>query len=450
MRKFTVKDYLKFIIPSTIGAFLFLFPIKSGDGYNIPLGITIEAIENLITDYTFVIINIIIFTAFICAILVKLNIKFITKFKFLKSLFSMSNYEIALRFIAVIIALLIIFKPDNTYAAMIYDASTGGQMYELAKTLFATFLIIVFIIPLISDFGLMDFTGNLFRWLIKPLFKLPGRAAVDLITSWVGGNASGILVTSKQYENGYYTAREAVIISTMFSIVSLPFCLLIAQTLSVEHLFIKLYAVLCIVGVITTMIMVRIPPLTNFKDTTYNNVPYINKENTAPEGTSAFQWGLQNAIKTASNNSNIKAMLKQGGEGALDLIFNVIPAVITIGTIGLILAEKTPIFVILSYPFAIYLNLLGVEEALSAAPTTIVGFADMFLPSIIGSSITSETTRVIIAVLSLVQIIYLSEMASILLSTKIPVKLHTLILLFLIKTVLAIPLIVLFVNLFGM
>ena len=74
----------------------------------------------------------------------------------------------------------------------------------------------------------------------------------------------------------------------------------------------------------------------------------------------------------------------------------------------------------------------------------------MFLPAIIGESIKSETTRVIIAILSLVQIVYLSEMASVLLSTKIPVKVWHLLMIFILKTIFAIPLIVFFVNIFGL
>lgn len=450
MKKYSTKQYLMFIVPSLIGAFLFLFPIKVDGAFNIPLGIIIGYIKDFISPYAFEIIHAVIFVSFICAILTKLKVGFLYNNSFLRSIFDTSLFQIGIRFAAVIISLLVIFKPDIPAAAAIYDPNTGELMYDLAKTLFATFLIIVFIIPLISDFGLMDFTGSLFRWFIHPLFKLPGRSAVDLVTSWVGGNASGILVTSKQYERGYYTAREAVIISTMFSVVSLPFCLVIAQTLSVEHLFLPLYTILCIVGITTTVIMVRIPPLSTTEDTTYENVEYKNKEDDIPEGLNFFTAGLTNAIETANKSSKFSTMLQQGVKGALDLILNVIPSVIVIGTIGLVIAEKTEFFNIISYPFELYFSVLGVEEAAAAAPTAVVGFADMFLPAILGAGIVSETTRVIIAILSLVQIVYLSEMASVLLSTKIPVKLPKLIVIFLIKTVLAIPLIVLLVNLFGL
>ncbi|MHB1391695.1 MAG: hypothetical protein ACYCYE_01190 [Clostridia bacterium] len=65
----------------------------------------------------------------------------------------------------------------------------------------------------------MDYTGTMFRGFVRPLFKLPGRSAIDLVTSWIGNCNVGVVLTSMQYEMGYYTAREAAIISTCFSAV---------------------------------------------------------------------------------------------------------------------------------------------------------------------------------------------------------------------------------------
>ena len=74
----------------------------------------------------------------------------------------------------------------------------------------------------------MDYVGTLVRGALRPLFRLPGRAAVDLLASWIGNCNVGVVLTSTQYEEGYYTARESIIIASCFSAVSLPFCLVIA------------------------------------------------------------------------------------------------------------------------------------------------------------------------------------------------------------------------------
>ena len=58
---------------------------------------------------------------------------------------------------------------------------------------------------------------------MRPLFKLPGRSSIDALTSWIGDGTIGVLLTSKQYEEGYYTKKEAAIIGTTFSVVSITF-----------------------------------------------------------------------------------------------------------------------------------------------------------------------------------------------------------------------------------
>lgn len=354
----------------------------------------------------------------------------------------------ALKLGASLLVLLLIIQPEGSFFEMIIHEDTGLLMMELGTTLFATFLVVTFALPLIADYGLMDFTGNMFRRFINPLFRLPGRSAVDLVSSWIGGNAAGILVTIRQYEAGFYSRREAVTIATMFSVVSLPFCLIIANTLNVGYLFIPLYTILILVGILSTIIMVRIPPLSRIEDSNHNGLPRKSAEE-VPENVSAVKWGLKCAVENAEKAGGAKDVLAGGFKDSLDLILNVIPAVLSIGTIGLVLAEYTPLFDWISIPFVYYLQVLGVQEAAAAAPTMLVGFTDMFLPAIIGSGIEAVETRLIIAIVSLVQIVYLSEMAAVLLSSSIPVKLRDLAAIFLVKTIIAIPITVFLVRLAG-
>ena len=72
------------------------------------------------------------------------------------------------------------------------------------------------------------------------LFKVPGRSAVDAISSWLGDGTLGIMITNTQYKQGFYTAKEAAIISVCFSLVSLPFSTIIADQLGLMNLFVPL------------------------------------------------------------------------------------------------------------------------------------------------------------------------------------------------------------------
>lgn len=113
-----------------------------------------------------------------------------------------------------------------------------------------------------------------------------------------------------------------------------------------------------------------------------------------------------------------------------------------IGTIALITAEFTPFFSYLGKPFEPILTLMHVPEAGEAAQTIVVGFADMFLPAVIGSGIESELTRFIIACVSVTQLIYMSEMGGLLLGSKLPISILDLMIIFLIRTCITLPIVV--------
>eukprot|EP00487_Bulimina_marginata_P009694 TRINITY_DN4181_c0_g1_i1.p1 TRINITY_DN4181_c0_g1~~TRINITY_DN4181_c0_g1_i1.p1 ORF type:complete len:132 (-),score=19.61 TRINITY_DN4181_c0_g1_i1:275-670(-) len=123
------------------------------------------------------------------------------------------------------------------------------------------------------------------------------------------------------------------------------------------------------------------------------------------------------------------------------MVFGVIPVVMAIGTIALIIAEYTPIFDYLGMPFIPLLELLQVPEATEASKTIVVGFADMFIPSILASSIESDMTRFIIAAMSVTQLIYMSEVGALLIGSKIPVNIFELFVVFILRTLVTLPVI---------
>ena len=112
------------------------------------------------------------------------------------------------------------------------------------------------------------------------------------------------------------------------------------------------------------------------------------------------------------------------------------------GTVALIIATYTPLFQWLGTPFIPLLELLQVPEAQAASETILIGFADMFLPSVLAAGIESELTRFVIACLSVSQLIYMSEVGGLLLGSKIPVKFWDLVLIFLLRTLISLPIIV--------
>ena len=88
------------------------------------------------------------------------------------------------------------------------------------------------------------------------------------------------------------------------------------------------------------------------------------------------------------------------------------------------------------------------KRQVAASQTLVVGFADMLLPSVLAANtITNEMTKFIIASVSVTQLIYMSEVGGVLLGSKIPVNLKELLIIFIERTLVTLPVIVLIANL---
>ena len=125
----------------------------------------------------------------------------------------------------------------------IWSENTGGMLLSptgLVSFLFTIFLFAGLLLPLLLNFGLLEFFGTMMVKIMRPLFKLPGRSAVDALTSWVGDGTIGVLLTSRQYEEGYYTKKEAAIIGSTFSVVSITFCIVVLDQVGLGELLYSL------------------------------------------------------------------------------------------------------------------------------------------------------------------------------------------------------------------
>lgn len=112
--------------------------------------------------------------------------------------------------------------------------------------------------------------------------------------------------------------------------------------------------------------------------------------------------------------------------------------VMCVGTLALMLANYTTIFDVLGAPFMPLLEFLQVPEAQEVSKTMIVGFTDMFTPSVIAAEgIADPMSRFIVATVSVTQLIYLSEVGGLILGSKIPVNVVELFILFLERTIIS-------------
>lgn len=437
------KLMAKFLIPSIIGILLFMIPVKYEGEWTITVKILADWIRAKIGGFLPMLCVIIVTISAIMSIIALFKPKFITEHPILNDTFSTSWVWVVVRTLGAVFIWLTYLGIDagegsTGFIHMITESGAGGfVLSDLLTVLVIIFAIAGLLLPLLLDFGLLEYVGALLTKIMRPLFKIPGRAAVDCFTSWIGDGTLGVMLTCNQYESGYYSAREASVIATTFSAVSITFSIVVLAQVGLMQYFGIYYLLICLVGVACAIIVPRIPPLSLKKDT------YLVEGKAMPETIpsqykSSHEYGLDLALKRVSENQGIGQFINNGLKNSVGMWFGVLPTVMAIGTIALMLANNTSIFQICGKPFLPLLNLLQVPEAEAASTTMIVGFTDMFTPSIIAAeSIASPMTRFIVAVVSVTQLIYLSEVGGLILGSKLPVKLWELFLLFIERTIIS-------------
>jgi len=70
----------------------------------------------------------------------------------------------------------------------------------------------------------------------------------------------------------------------------------------------------------------------------------------------------------------------------------------------------------------------------------------MFIPAVIGSGIDSEITRFVVGAVSLTQLVYMSEIGILILRSNIPVNIFDLLVIFVLRTIITLPIIVLIAH----
>ncbi|MDZ7869665.1 MAG: YjiH family protein [Rheinheimera sp.] len=436
----TLRNWLILLLPSLLGVFLFMTPIPAEKGLTIPVAVMANQLKTTLGSWMPYLLAFIVTVSAVMTLWVKLiKPAAIPSSSFAGRLFSPGWGWVLVRVLGAVLLALVL---SGQGPAFVTSQATGALVLnDLLPVLLCVFVFAGLLLPLLLNFGLLEFVGTLMTKIMRPVFRLPGRSAVDCIASWIGDGSVGILLTSKQYETGFYTAREAAVIGTTFSAVSVTFCIVVLGQVRLEHMFLPFYATICTAGLVAAIVLPYLPPLRGKPDTYIDGFDHMRSEGGQFGQASVFGRAVAHGLHRASQASGFRATLREGVEAVLDMLFGVLPVIMAVGTMALIIAEHTSVFTILGAPFVPLLELLQIPYPDQAAKSVMVGFADMFVPSILVSEVPSELTRFVIAAMSVTQLIYMSEVGALLLGSKIPVTLLDLFVLFILRTLITLPVI---------
>lgn len=287
-------------------------------------------------------------------------------------------------------------------------------------------------LALLVGYGLMEFVGVLVQPMMRPVFRTPGRSAVDAVASFVGSYSLGLLITNRVYKGGRYTGREAAIIAVGFSTVSATFMVVVANTLDLmQHWNLFFWSTLAITFLVTA-ITVRIPPLRSIPDDYYPGVepdpePEIRRHR--------LRGAWEEAGHVVSAAPGLLRNVVDNVKDGVIMAMAILPSILSIGLLGLVLAEYTPVFDILGYLFYPVTWALQIPEPLLVGKAAALGISEMFLPALLVVD-SAMSVKFVIAVTSISQIIFFSAMVPCVVATEIPVSVPQMVLIWFQRVVL--------------
>ncbi|MCW2133066.1 YjiH family protein [Arthrobacter sp. VKM Ac-2550] len=292
-------------------------------------------------------------------------------------------------------------------------------------------------LALLVSYGLLEFVGVMVQRVMRPIWKTPGRSAIDAVASFVGSYSLGLLITNRVYKEGKYTAREAAIIATGFSTVSATFMVVVAKTLDLMGQWNTYFWVTFLVTFLVTAITVRIWPLNAVPDTYHPDAkPQPEEEVSGSRLSFAWREAQETVAAAPSLGTNIWINVRDG----VLMTMAILPSILSIGLLGLVLATYTPVFDWLGYVFYPFTWALQIPEPMLVAKASAVGIAEMFLPALIVAK-SAIVAKFVIGVVSVSGIIFFSALVPCIMATDIPIPLWKLVVIWFQRVVLTLILV---------
>jgi nucleoside recognition membrane protein YjiH len=430
------QPVVKFVTAFLIGAVFFLVPVPYQGQVTVPFDIVVSTITEGAPDAVGVYSLAIIVAGGVLTTAAKLGPSTVAGSDL--SYFETSTSFWLLRLAGLVLAPVMFFKLGP---AWLHTPGTGGLMWgTLVYSVGVIIPIGAIFITIFVELGGLEFVGTLARPVMKPLFKIPGRAALDSLASWVGSYSVGLYVTRNVFEQGGYHKRDVFTIATCFSTVSIGFVGVVAATLEILDLFPIVFAAYFVCVVVTAAILVRIPPISTVPE------EYIAE----PDPEVAFSGGpteyvrlaLSEAVKKAEEGESFTAAATRGFVDGLKLTSLILGTILAVGLAATLLSANTPVFDILGRPLIPVIAALGIPDAATVAPATIVGITEMYVPVLLVTE-TALKAKFFVAVLAVSQLIFFSSVGPMTMDmfSDVPVRFRDLVALFVMRTVVLVPLI---------
>ncbi len=313
----------RFFAYSAIGIVMFFVPVTIAGTSTIPLDHIVTAIRTFAGPVVpFIVLALILLGA------VRPFVTGTWKSSVTKGIFAV------LGVVGLVVAILILTAPPAWLAA----EDIGPFLWD--KLVIPVGLIVpvgAIFLALLVGYGLMEFIGVLVQPIMRPVFKTPGRSAIDAVASFVGGYSLGLLITNRVYK-GASTPHENAIIATGFSTVSATFMIVVAKTLDLMDHWSLYFFFTLVVTFVVTAITVHLPPRGGSRTRTTRGRPRAEEKVTKHRFRIAWREAKATLAETPSLGRNLWINFRDG----LLMASSILPSILSVGLIGLLRWRSTP------------------------------------------------------------------------------------------------------------
>jgi Uncharacterized protein conserved in bacteria len=415
----------RFFVFSALGLFLFFVPVTMSGTRSIMLDHIVTVIHSIFGENIQYYTLAVVFAGTLIPILTKTWKK--SAFNILFTIF---------KILGLVIGVMVVF---NIGPAFVLDENMGPFLYySLAINLSLLIPLGGAALGLILGYGFLVFIGVLLEPVMRKLFKTPGRSAMDAMASLVGSYSVGLLITNRTYEEGLYNKKEGLIIATGFSTVSVTIMVVVARTLDLMDHWVLFFIIVILVTFLVTALTAYLPPIRNEKEIYFNDKNSITEEDY--EG-NILEYAWYKAKQQSHSARPLREDIWTNFLEAMKMTASVVPSVLSIGLLGLIIAEYTDVITWISYVYYPLLYMFPLENVPLIAEAVTISIVEMFLPSLLAAE-ADIVTRFIAGVTSISAVVFLSGLVPAVLSTSLNLQVWKLIAVWFIRTVLSLLIVI--------
>lgn len=434
--KFSEKTIAKSLIFSLFGVFMFFINVTWRGRTTVPMVHIMELIKEVLTREN---VNRLVLLSTLLVFLMSTYVRFSKKENiFLNKYYKKEGIITYLMYVAAFIfAAMVVLKfgPEP-----ILNPAIGTSSVTVAGDVVIAIIVAGSLVAFLLEFGFFEFLGKLVEPIMRRLYKVPGKASVDALASFVASAAVGVMITNNLYKNDIYTDREASAITTNFSVCSLGAFAFLSATVGVEQHYQKVVLSSLLLTFIMAAIMVRLYPLSRKKNVYYSGKIQSEEERKPINYHRGLLGEAINDALTKAEATSI-GVVKESSISAVMFGLKVVSYVVALSIISLYIANYTPIVQWIGKPVTPILEMLGLPEASTIAPSTLVGIFGLAIPNVLIKGLgVAQVSAFFVVVLSTSQVIFFTESANAMLESDMPLTFLDLVLIFFIRTAFLIPL----------